>query len=99
MGRYELSIWPVLVGNNKWIFRIVVDDHIKKHPEISDEIIKELVKGLAWDDFKSVKQDPPFSYFVSFGWVEDKHYRMVWLLEDKQDYIGIVTVFRDKKVR
>lgn len=98
MGRYELSIGPLLI-NDRWIYRIVVDDHVKKHPEITNEIIKELVKGLAWEKFESTKQATPYTYFAELRMFENKQYRVVWLVEDNQDFIGILTVFRDKKVR
>ena len=90
---YEISI----EFNFKRIKKVIIDPHYEeKHAEsISDEIILGLVKKL--DGLRMIPEDvnPPYSYFT-----EDKmelngnFYKLVWLLEDDQIYIGVVNAYR-----
>lgn len=98
MGRYELSIYPIQI-NERWINRIVVDGHVKKHQDITNDIIIDLVNGLAWDHFLAEGREGPYYYFAELRNLCNKQYRLVWVFEDNKDYIGIITVFRDSKRR
>lgn len=98
MNRRELKIRAITI-NGRRISKIVVDPHLDKHSDITDDVILDLVRELDGaeqrpDDIKS-----PFEYFVSRVEIYEKQYRLVWLLEDNQLYIGIVTAFREKKRR
>lgn len=98
MERYELVIQAIQI-NEKWIRRIQIDDHVKKHGDITTELIVSLVKNLNGTKFDPEECKKPFNYFSTCRWFKEKQYRIVWVFEDSRDYIGIITVFRDKKVR
>jgi hypothetical protein len=90
---YDISI----EFNFRRIKKVIIDPHYKeKHAEsITDEIILELVKKL--DGLVVVPDDvnPPFSYFKDDSMeLNGKLYRLIWLLEDDQIYIGVVNVHR-----
>ena len=67
--------------------------------DISDELILKLVAKL--DGSRLVPEDAkaPFEYFGTLIEYEGKQYRMVWLLEESEIYIGIITVYRDGRGR
>lgn len=96
MNRRELKIKPITV-NGRRISRVVVDPHIDKHKDITDDVILDLVREL--DGAEQLPDDTkaPFEYFVSRIEIYERSYRLVWPLEDNQLYIGIVTAFREKK--
>ena len=90
---YDISI----VFNGIRITKVIIDPHYElKHAEsINDELILEMVQTL--DGLKMFPDavNPPFSYFVESKMEFDgKFYRLVWLLEDDQIYIGIVNAHR-----
>jgi len=78
---------------------LVIDPHFEeKHSSsISDELIIELVKKLDGKFIFPEKVSAPFSYFVEDK-VEHsgKLYKLIWLTEDKQIYIGVVNAYRRK---
>jgi len=39
-------------------------------------------------------EDPPFAYFAQELSLDGKTYRLIWLLEDYQIYIGVVNAYR-----
>ena len=83
--------------NGRFINQIIIDDHVDKHIGITDTLIWRLVKMLNGveqrpDDFKS-----PYEYYVTLLEFEQKQYRLVWLLEEHESYIGIITAYRDKR--
>ena len=83
--------------NGRLINKIVIDPHFElKHAKsISDEIIIKLVKRLDGFEYPIDSEDPPFTYFVTDKIeLNGKFYKLVWLLEDKQIYIGIVNAYR-----
>jgi len=95
MKRREYAI--SIKVNDVRVNKVVIDPHFEeKHAEsINDEIIIELVKTLDGESFAPVDQSPPFAYFVTdkidlYG----KLYKLVWLLEDDQIYIGVVNAHR-----
>lgn len=90
---YDISI----VVNRVQIKKVIVDPHYEeKHADsISDEIILELVKTLDGQVFEPDDVSPPYSYFrtegIEFG---GRRYRLIWLLETDQIYIGVVNAYR-----
>ena len=91
--QYDLQI----VVNDIEIKKVVIDPHFeKKHSaSISDEIILELVKMLDGKSFRPVDAKGPYSYFVNEGMVfKSKAFRLVWLLEEHNLYVGVVNAYR-----
>ncbi len=96
MARREFKIRPIRI-NGKSIARVIIDDHVSKHQEITESLILSLVESL--DGLHALPDDRkgPFEYFVVQVEILNKDYRLVWLLEDAQFYVGVITAFRDKK--
>lgn len=89
-----------MVVNGIRISKVVIDPHYEeKHAEsVTDEIILELVKTL--DGLKVVPEvvSGTYSYYkqdaIELG---GKLYRLIWLLEDGEIYVGVVNAYRRKK--
>lgn len=83
--------------NEKRISKVVIDSHYEeKHAEsISDEVILKLVRDLDGREFEPEDEDPPYAYFTTDKMeLNGKLYKLVWLLEDEQIYIGVVNAYR-----
>ena len=90
---YDISI----VVNRIKITKVIVDPHFEeKHAaSISDEIILELVQTLDGQLLEPDDVSPPYSYFRTEGIeLNGRCYRLIWLLEDDQIYIGVVNAHR-----
>ena len=90
---YDISI----TVNRKRISTVIIDSHYEeKHAaSISDEIILSLVKDLDGREFEPDDEDPPYAYFTTDKMeLKGKFYKLVWLLEDEQIYIGVVNAYR-----
>jgi hypothetical protein len=90
---YDISI----VFNEIEIKKVIIDPHFElKHAEsITDEIILQLVQLLNGQELEPDDVKPPYSYFTLEGMdVDGKLYKLVWLLEDHQIYIGVVNAYR-----
>lgn len=86
--------------NNTFIKEVVIDPHVDKHSDhITDELILSLVGLLDGRTFLPVKVTSGFSYFVSRVLFAEKVYRLVWLQQQDQFYIGVVTAFKEKGVK
>lgn len=96
MNRHELKIRPITI-NGRRISKIIVDPHVEKHKDITDDVILDLVRELDGAEQQPDDTKPPFEYFVSLIQIYGRQYRIVWLLEDNQLYIGIITAFRERK--
>lgn len=90
---YDISI----IVNRQQISRVVIDPHYEqKHSEsISDEIVLELVKTLDGQVIAPEDVSPPYSYFVTDRIeLKGRFYKLVWLLEDDQIYVGVINAYR-----
>jgi len=90
---YNISIQV----NERAITKLIIDPHYElKHGEnISDELILELVSLLDKGIFPSSGVDGAFTYFATDGLsLRGKKYKLIWLLEDDQLYIGVVNAYR-----
>ncbi len=96
MARTEFDITPITV-NGKKVRRVVVDPHIRKHKDITDDLILDLVRQLDKSEQVSDDVKEPYQYFSSLLYVRSKQYRLVWLLEDREIYIGVITAYRDER--
>ena len=83
--------------NEILVDKIIIDPHYEeKHSEsINDEIILELVKTLDGKIFEADDEKEPYSYFVTDRIeYEGKLYKLIWLLEDHEIYIGVINAYR-----
>lgn len=95
MSRREYKI--DLIVNETFISKVIIDSHYEeKHSEsINDELILALVKTLDGKVFEVEDEKPPYSYFVTDKIKYDgKLYKLIWLLEDHQIYIGVINAYR-----
>ena len=96
MSRREFVIKKITV-NGLSIKRIVVDPHVDKHKDITDDLILDLVRQLDGTDNLPDDVNDNYEYYVNLLESEGKQYKLVWLLEKGKLYIGILTVYRDKR--
>lgn len=100
MNRREYKIKPITV-NRIEITRVIIDHHYEeKHGHvINDDLILSLVVQL--DGRKEVPDDVvgKYSYFATLVELNDKQYRLVWLLEENAIYIGVANAYRDRRRR
>ena len=90
---YKVSI----TVNGVKINKVIIDPHFEeKHAEsISDAVFLDLVKTLDGEFHPTQSESPPFKYFVKEAvLLDEKHYRLVWLLEEHQIYVGVINAFR-----
>ena len=95
MERREYNIRMMI--NGRKIKKAIIDPHyeIKHSSYLNDQIILRLIKKLDNQFFEVVDIDLPYSYFVTDGIIIDgKKYKLVWLLEDNEFYIGIINAYR-----
>lgn len=86
-----------LVVNGRRITKVIIDPHFElKHSDtINDEIILALVCLLDGGVFPVADQGEGFEYFATDNLLlEAKRYKLIWLLEEDQIYIGIVNAYR-----
>lgn len=90
--------YPIdLTINQTQITKVIIDPHYeKKHAEsINDEIILSLVKTLNGKEFEADDVKGPYSYFVTDKInLDGKLYKMIWLMEDHEIYIGVINTYR-----
>lgn len=96
MARREYKV--KLIINKKQITKVIIDPHYEeKHSEsVTDQIILELVSLLDGKTFTpSDTDDEGFEYYVTdyleFGF---KPYKLIWLLQKDEFYVGIVNAYR-----
>jgi hypothetical protein len=96
MKRHEFKIRSIVI-NGRFISRVLIDQHVKKHEDITDDVIIDVVREM--DGIEQLPDDRkgPYEYFATLVWHNNKQYRVVWLLEDNELYIGIITLFSDIK--
>jgi hypothetical protein len=86
--------------NGLFINKVIIDSHYEdKHSEsISDDIILKLVFLLNGEDIEpDDSSNPNYTYFVNDKMLlEGKLYKLIWLLEKDQIYIGVVNAHRSK---
>jgi hypothetical protein len=95
MSRREYSI--NITVNEIMITKVIIDPHYEeKHAEsINDEIILELLNSLDGKIFEPDDEKEPYSYFVTDRIeFKGKQYKLIWLLEGHEIYIGVINAYR-----
>ncbi len=88
-----------IVVNNRHINHVVIDPHYElKHSDtISDSLIVELVDLLDGGDFTPEGVTEGFEYYTTENLIlRGKLYRLIWLLEKDQLYVGVINAYRRK---
>lgn len=97
--RREYDIEPLTI-NGRIIRKLAIDPHVDKHADhIDDELVKNIITLLDGGDFSPVKIDDGFSYFANTLKYQENWYKIIWLLEDESFYIGVITVFKDRRIK
>lgn len=88
-----------LLINNISINKVIIDQHYKEnHPEMSDELILKLVKELDGGNFPIEDEKGDFMYFKAEPVeIDDKPYRIIFLLCQYEDYLGVINAFRVRR--
>jgi hypothetical protein len=90
--------YPIrLTINGKQISKVIIDPHyeLKHGGSICDAIIFDLVRTLDGGEFELEAEPSHFQYFVSDRLQSDsKRYKLVWLLEKHELYIGVINAYR-----
>ena len=79
------------------ITKVVIDPHYEiKHSEtINDELSLKLVQLLDGGDFTPESTTKDFEYYKTENLViNNKQYRLIWLIEKSELYIGIINAYR-----
>ena len=95
MKRREYDVQ--LEVNGRAISKVIIDPHYEVHhsSSLNDQIILRLVRSLNGKEFEAVDQTGPYQYFVEDKiLIEKRLYKLVWLLEDDQIYVGVVNAYR-----
>ena len=90
--RYDLSLRFRGID----IKEVIIDQHYsEKHFDVSDWIILELVKTLHNKSVEIKTKNEKFIYFVAEPLIHNlKPYRLIFLLEKGNTYIGVINAFR-----
>lgn len=86
-----------LTVNGIYIKRIIIDPHYEEHHanSINDSLIINLVRTLHGEFHMPVDQECSYRYFVKDHIPCDgKHYKLVWLMEEKEFYVGVINAYR-----
>ncbi len=83
------------------IVQVVIDMHYQeKHSDhMNDRLILKLVKELDGRRELPEARTDNYSYFATLIELDEKQYRLIWLLEDDAIFIGVVNAYRDKRRR
>lgn len=82
--------------NGRKISEVIIDQHYtESHPEMNDFIILKLILLLNERKFRPDKLNGDFSYYkVEPIFYMNKPFRMIFLLHEKESYLGIINAFR-----
>ena len=93
--RREFAV--LMTVNHRQIFKVIIDPHyqLKHAASVDDEMILELVKCLDGKTFIPDHESGGFQYFKADPlYLRESKFRLVWLLEKKGSYLGVVNAFR-----
>ncbi len=99
MMRREYEIDPLHV-NGLLITKLIVDPHVDKHSDhINDDLIKSIVRHLDKEKHVPTGENEGFKYFASTIRHAGQVYKLIWLLEESFLYLGVITAFRDRRIK
>ena len=90
---YKISI----TVNSRAVTRVIIDPHyeLKHGDSVDDEVILSLVQMLDGKTFAPEAESDGFQYFKTDPLtLNGVNYRLIWLLEKNEIYIGVVNAFR-----
>mgnify|MGYP001484297622 FL=1 len=90
---YKISI----TVNSRAVNRVIIDPHyeLKHGDSVNDEIILSLIQMLDGKTFTPEAEDDGFQYFKTDPLeLNGVRYRLIWLLEKNEIYIGVINAFR-----
>jgi hypothetical protein len=90
---YKISI----TVNSRAVNRVIIDPHyeLKHGDSVNDEIILSLIQMLDGKTFTPEVEDDGFQYFKTDPLeLNGVRYRLIWLLEKNEIYIGVINAFR-----
>lgn len=96
MARDEFIIKKIVV-NGKPIKKVIVDPHVRRHNDVTDDLILDLVLQLDGTDNLPDEVKGQYTYFVNLLESGGKQYKLVWLMERGKLYVGVITVYRDDR--
>ena len=98
MEYLELPINKISVNGIEFQ-RVLIDwKHISaRHPDIHKSLVLTAADQLNGKHFVPDKTKHPYQYFVSMLSIERKSYRLIWLIEKNNDYLGIINLYRDDR--
>lgn len=92
--------YPIhIMVNGYKIKTVVIDPHyeIKHSASITDELILQLVAQLDGGDFFPESVVKNYEYHMTDNLVlSGKKYRLIWLIEKEQLYVGVINAYRRK---
>jgi hypothetical protein len=95
----EYQIEPLLINGNM-IQNLKISDHIDKHSDhIDDPLVIQIIRDLNGQDFIPCDNDGKFNYFASIIEFDGSTYKLIWLLEEGLLYIGVITCFKDRRIK
>lgn len=98
MNRRRYAV--ILRINGQLITEVEIDPHYEdKHPDISDEVILNLVKLLHGSISEPLRIHQGWMYYVDKKLkLNDKLYRLIWCIETENSHsIGVINCFRERK--
>src|SRR5689334_7608771 len=88
-----------LTFNQRIFTRVIIDPHYEqKHPDMTDQLILELVKAQDGKQQEPVSVRNGFSYFRIEDSLREKAYRLI-LTYCEADFLGVINAFRVEEVR
>ena len=90
---YKISI----TVDSRAVNRVIIDPHyeLKHGDSVNDEIILSLIQMLDGKTFTPEAEDDGFQYFKTDPLeLNGVRYRLIWLLEKNEIYIGVINAFR-----
>lgn len=90
---------PPIVFNGLIYDSVIIDSHYeRKHKsQINDELILELVKMLNRSFEEHTDNGDDYFYYTKVLYKKEKGYRLVWLTQKNETYVGVINAFRDSK--